>query len=79
MWKNLLMTRPAWSQTKTPFRGCCSIRISVSLTHYTFDQALALLPDLGQAHLLAQQTTATAAHAPIVPDVGNMDAHTQVC
>jgi len=57
---------------------------------------LALFPALGQAHLLAQQTTATAraedaqetpdqshiatvAHAPVVPDAGNMDAHTQVC
>ena len=34
-------------------------------------QALALLPDLGQAHLLAQQTIATAGHAPMVPDIGN--------
>ena len=29
-------TRPAWSQLKTPFGGCCSARISVSLTHDTF-------------------------------------------
>jgi len=35
-YENLLITRPAWSQTKTPCRGCCSTRISVSPTHYTF-------------------------------------------
>jgi len=35
-WENLLSTRPACSQTKTPCGGCCSTRISVSLTHYTF-------------------------------------------
>ena len=36
MRENLLITRPACSQTKTPCWGCCSTRISVSLTHYTF-------------------------------------------
>ena len=41
------------------------------------DQKLALLWDLGQAHLLAQQTTATAAHASTVPDIGNM-AHGEI-
>ena len=34
--ENLLITRPAWSQTKTLCEGCCSTRILVSLTHYTF-------------------------------------------
>jgi len=34
--RELLITRPARSQTKTPCGGCCSTRISVSLTHYTF-------------------------------------------
>ena len=33
---DLLITRPAWSQMKTPVGGCCSNRISVSLTLYTF-------------------------------------------
>ena len=31
-----MITRPKSSQTKTPCEGCCSTRISVSLTHYTF-------------------------------------------
>ena len=34
--ENLLIARPARSQTKTPCGGRCSTRISVSLTHYTF-------------------------------------------
>ena len=34
--ENLLITRPACSRTKTPCGGCCSTRISFSLTHYTF-------------------------------------------
>ena len=41
---SLLITRPASSQTKTPCGGCCSTRISASLTHY------ALLPLLISNH-----------------------------
>ena len=33
---NLLIQRPAKSQTKTPCGGHCSIRISISLSQYTF-------------------------------------------
>ena len=34
--ENLLITRPACSQTKTPCGSCCSTRISVSLTRQKF-------------------------------------------
>ena len=34
-----MITRSAWSHTKTPCGGCCSTRISVSLTHSTHPEA----------------------------------------
>jgi hypothetical protein len=49
-----------------------AMRAGAASSPSSADQTLGLLPDLGQAHLLAQQTIATAAHAPMVPDFGNM-------
>ena len=52
-------------QIPVPLTFLQAVRAGAASSPSWVDQTLALLPDLGQAHLLAQQTTATAAHAPM--------------
>ena len=62
--ENLLITRPAWSQTKTPCGGCWSTRISVSLTHFTF-----LKKGDGGANTCAYSNRRAGSSAPLPPPV----------